>query len=107
MRPAAVLAAMIGPAALAGCAPMSLADAERVCLSDARAATGPEGMVGVGVGTGGRNGTHTFGRFELSVSSDYIMGRDPAEVYANCVQRRSGQLPSRPLYDQPAWSGNR
>ncbi|MFV0409794.1 MAG: hypothetical protein ACK5LJ_08915 [Paracoccus sp. (in: a-proteobacteria)] len=95
--------ALIVPLALAACGPIPLADAERVCLDDAHAATGPHGSVGVGVGSG--DDGHAFGRFELSVSSDYIMGRNPAEVYAKCVQRRSGQLPSRPLHDQPGWSG--
>lgn len=107
MRYAAFLAVMIGPLALAACAPMTLVDAERVCLSDARAAAGPEGAVRVGVGSGGRHGTHSYTGFEMSISSDYIMGRDPSEVYAACVQRRAGQPPSRPLYDQPAWSRKR
>lgn len=107
MRQPALFMAVIGSLALAACAPLPLESAERVCLDDARAATGPEGKIGVGVGTGGRHGTQTFGRFEVSVSSDYIMGRDPSEVYAACVQRRSGQPPSRPLYDQPGWSAYR
>ena len=107
MRHAAVFAAIIGPAALAACAPLPLESAERVCLDDARAATGPEGKIAVGVGNSSRYGSGTYDGFEVSVSSDYIMGRDPSEVYAACVQRRSGQPPSRPLYDQPGWSGNR
>lgn len=107
MRQPALLVAMVAPLALAACGPLPLASAERVCLDDARAATGPHGKVGVGVGSGGRHGTHAFTRFEVSVSSDYIMGRDPAEVYNACVQRRAGQPPSRPLYDQPGWSGRR
>lgn len=104
MRRAAILKALLATAFLAGCGPLPLQDAEEVCLEDARAATAPRGSVGVGVGTGS-GGPRTFSRFEVSVSSDYIMGRDPAQVYASCVQRRAGQPPSRPLYDQPGWSG--
>ncbi|WBU58263.1 hypothetical protein [Paracoccus sediminicola] len=105
MKGAALLALAAGSLALAACGPLPLADAERACLDDARAATGPRGEARVGVGTDG-DGLDTFGRFEVSVSSDYIMGRDPAEVYNRCVQRRSGGVPpSRPLYDQPGWTG--
>jgi len=41
----------------------------------------------------------------LSVSSDYVMGRDPADAFNRCVMRQSGQMPTRPLYDQPGWRG--
>lgn len=104
MRGAAILALTVGPAALAACAPLPLADAERVCLEDARAATGPRGSLGMGV-RGDRHGISPVTRLEVSVSSDYLMGRDPAAVYDACVQRRAGQPPSRPLYDQPGRAG--
>ncbi|MFV0292470.1 MAG: hypothetical protein ACK5II_04325 [Paracoccus sp. (in: a-proteobacteria)] len=104
MRLAAPFALLTGSLALVACGPIPLADAERVCLEDADAATGPKGRVGVGVASSG-DGFYPAGRFEVSVSSDYIRGRDPAEVFAACVQRRSGQPPSRPLYDQPGWAG--
>ena len=103
MRGAAALALAIGPVALAACGPIPLAQAERACMEDAYLATAPRGSVGVGIGSGGR----AFGSFEMSVSSDYVMGRDPADVYATCVQRRSGQPPTKPLYDHPAWAGYR
>lgn len=90
------------PLALAACGPLPLADAERLCQGDARDAISPRGEVAIGVGSSG-NGLKPLGRFEVSVSSDYLMGRDPAEVYASCVQRRSGLPPSRPLYEQPGW----
>ena len=99
MRGAALFLLALGPVALAACGPVPLEQAERICMEDADLATGPRGSVGVGVGSGGR----TFGSFEMSVSSDYVMGRDPADVYATCVQRRSGQPPSRPLYERPGW----
>ncbi|GLL16314.1 hypothetical protein GCM10017577_74960 [Pseudonocardia halophobica] len=42
-------------------------------------------------------------RMEIEVSSDYLAGRDPAQLYESCVYRQSGQLPSQPLYSRPDW----
>ena len=39
------------------------------------------------------------------MTSDYIMGRDPSEVFTRCVVNRSGQMPTRPLTAQPGWRG--
>ncbi|MFT4013994.1 MAG: hypothetical protein QM682_11435 [Paracoccus sp. (in: a-proteobacteria)] len=85
--------------ALVACAPLSVDQAERVCLDQARDATGPRTEMGMGIGSGGYRG----GFVQVGLSSDYIMGRDPSKVFADCVQRRSGQKPTRPLYDQPGW----
>jgi hypothetical protein len=85
---------------LAACAPIPVERAEQMCLNDARLATGPRGTLGVGVSTDGPRAT-----LDVTVSSDYLAGRDPAQVFAACVRRRSGQPPTRPLYDQPAWRG--
>lgn len=84
---------------LAACAPIPVEQAERACLADARDATGPRTEMGIGVGSHGYRG----GYINIGVSSDYIMGRDPSQVFQDCVQRRSGQMPQRPLYDQPGW----
>ncbi|MBA4489955.1 hypothetical protein H1S04_04140 [Paracoccus sp. S1E-3] len=105
MRGAAIMSLLIGPVALAACGPIPLPQAERVCMEDAYMARAPRGSVGVGIGSGGHS--RAYGSFEISVSSDYIMGRDPAEVYATCVKRRSGYPPSRPLYEHPGWEGYR
>lgn len=86
---------------LAACGPIPVADAERACVEKANLAVQPRGKVGVGVDSRG----HTAGTFEVTVSSDYLMGRDPNEVYKSCVKARSGQFPTRPLYDQPGWRG--
>lgn len=88
-------------AGMSACGPVPVEQAERTCLNDARLAERPRGNIVLGVGAGS-NGVKPVGRVELDVSSDYLMGRDPAEVYQSCVLRRSGQLPGRPLYDQPA-----
>jgi hypothetical protein len=86
---------------LAACVPpMPVDRAERLCLQDARLATGPRGTLDVGVSTEGPKAV-----LDVTISSDYLAGRDPAQVFAACVRRRSGQPPTRTLYDQPAWKG--
>lgn len=104
LRPALVTALPL-LAALAACAPVPVERAEASCLRDAELASRPRGQVTMGVagGSGGRVGT--VGRIELDVSSDYMMGRDPSDVFNRCVMRRSGQFPTRALADQPGWRG--
>ena len=93
--------AMLVPAllGLAACAPLPVDRAERICLDSARDATGPRTEMGIGVGSHGYRG----GYVQVGVSSDYITGRDPSQVFQECVRRRSGQMPTVPLYDQPGW----
>ncbi|MFB2593398.1 hypothetical protein ACEYYB_00980 [Paracoccus sp. p4-l81] len=80
-------------AALAACGPVPVDQAERQCLSDARLAQQPRGEVAVGINSSG----NLASRVKVSVSSDYLMGRDPSQVYIDCVYRRSGQFPRTPL----------
>ncbi|MDO9641322.1 MAG: hypothetical protein Q7J44_22580 [Pseudotabrizicola sp.] len=89
------------PLVLLACGPVPLPQAERECFQRARLAQQPRGEVAAGIGTGGRVG----GRIKLEVTSDYVMGRDPAAVYDSCVYQKSGQAPSRPLYSFPEWKG--
>ncbi len=86
-------------ALLAACGPMTVQQAERQCFERARLAKQPRGEVSMGVGTGGRSAAEV----ELNVSSDFLLGRDPAAVYEMCVMQKSGQPPSRPLYARPDW----
>lgn len=86
---------------LAACAPVTVEQAERSCLGNARDAAGPRSQIGIGVGSGG----YTGGYFGFEVSSDYVMGRTPSEAFDRCVRSRSGLPPSRPLEEQPGWSG--
>lgn len=86
---------------LAACGPVSVAEAERQCYERARLAAQPRGMVSIGGTSTGR----VIGGLELSVSSDYIAGKDPAAVYETCVISKSGEPPTRPLYDRPDWKG--
>ena len=88
-------------AVLAACGPVTLAQAERDCYQRARLAQQPRGEIAVGAGSDGR----TSGSLEVTVTSDYIMGRDPSAVYDACVVQRVGVPPSRPLYSFPDWKG--
>ena len=73
-------------------APLSPLDAARVCEERARAAQGPTGNVSVGASS--RGGLSSG--ISIGVTDDYLRGRDPFEVYENCVVARSGQMPVRP-----------
>ena len=85
---------------LAGCGPMTLAEAERQCFERARLAQQPRGDVYIGGGTNG-----AVAGIDVTISSDYLAGRDPSAVYDSCVMAKAGQPPSRPLYLMPGWKG--
>ncbi|MFT6530781.1 MAG: hypothetical protein ACJASC_000300 [Limimaricola cinnabarinus] len=72
--------------------PLSPLDAARVCEQRARAAQGPTGNVSIGASS--RSGLSSG--ISIGVTDDYLRGRDPFEVYENCVVARSGQMPVRP-----------
>lgn len=102
MRLALPLLAPLAPVAMLGaCATMTVPQAEAYCLRQARLAAHPRGAVSLGLGSRGA----AFGEAEVEISSDYLLGRDPSQVFATCVQRNSGAPPSRPLYDRPDWKG--
>jgi len=94
------LAALPALAALAACGPVPREQAERECFERARLAAGPRGTVEIGASTAG---PHVGA--DIHITSDYIQGRDPAEVYNSCVIARSGEPPSVPLYARPDWKG--
>lgn len=77
---------------LAACGPVSPERAADMCEERARAATGPTGEIGIGVGSNGGSGS-----IEIGVTSDYLRGRDPYVVYDECVRQKTGQGPIRPL----------
>lgn len=76
---------------LVACGPIPVDQAERACAEDARLAERPRGRVGLGIGSGGG----AAGVLDLNVSSDFLLGRDPSQVYDSCVKSRSGQFPTR------------
>ncbi len=92
---------LILPLILAACGPVSVQQAERDCFERARLAQQPRGMVKVGATSAGK----AAGGLEVNVSSDYLLGKDPSAVFETCVMARSGQAPTRPLYDMPGWKG--
>ncbi|MEL7344029.1 MAG: hypothetical protein AAFN59_04100 [Pseudomonadota bacterium] len=79
--------------ALTACGPISPERAADLCEDRARAATGPTGSIGVGVNS--ERGGVISG--DITITSDFIAGRDPYEVYDSCVRARTGQGPIRPL----------
>ncbi|SNX69515.1 hypothetical protein SAMN05878503_10478 [Cereibacter ovatus] len=89
------------PFLLLACGPIPVDQAERICADRAHLAAAPRGTAEVGVGSGG----HVIGGVGITVTSDYLMGRDPAAVYDTCVYQKSGQPPTRPLYSRSDWKG--
>ncbi|MDB6452373.1 hypothetical protein [Falsirhodobacter sp. 20TX0035] len=87
--------------AVAACGPIPREDAEAACFRRAELALHPRGYVEIGTGSGG----HTYTGVEINASSDFFMGRDPAAVYQTCVYNKSGEMPTRPLYERPDWRG--
>ena len=79
--------------ALAACGPVSPELAARQCEERANAAVAPTGEVGIGINNKGKVST----AFEIGVTSDYLRGADPYQVYEDCVRQKSGQGPIRPL----------
>jgi hypothetical protein len=94
-------AVVAGALALAACGPLTVDQAERQCLERARLAQQPRGEVAVGIGSDGK----ARGALELTVTSDFLTGRDPAAVFETCVMQRSGQPPSRSVFQMPGWTG--
>ncbi len=86
---------------LAACGPMTVQQAERECFERARLAKAPRGSVQIGGTSNGK----LAGGLDLHVSTDYLTGKDPSVVYETCVMAKSGEPPSRPLYDRPDWKG--
>jgi len=76
------------------CAPVPVdpEEAARECEERARAAQGPTGTITTGINsrTGG------FAGVEIGITSDFLLGADPFEVYSDCVWDLTGQAPIRP-----------
>lgn len=79
---------------LAACEPrpMDPLAAARFCEERARSAQGPTGEVAIRASS--RDGPFLGGA--ITLSSDYLTGRDPFDVYRTCVAERTGGEPVRP-----------
>ena len=77
---------------LVACGPVSEENAYAQCTERARLAVQPRGEIGVGYVTGG-----AAARGSVTISSDFIAGRDPQVVYDNCFRQLTGAGPTRPL----------
>lgn len=97
----ALCLALIALPPLAACAPLPVDQAERLCVEEANQARRPRGKIGLGIGSGGK----PVGALDVTISTDFLLGRDPARVFDDCVKARSGQFPARALDDQPGWVG--
>lgn len=94
MRRAALIPTicLIGVAAACTPPPVDPARVAAQCEERARAAAGPTGSVTVGA----NSRTGAYSGFEVGITSDYLAGRDPAEVYAQCYFARTGSYPATP-----------
>ena len=82
---------------LAACGPVSIDQAERACAPRAYLAEKPQSSIGVRFNS---DGTQQVGA-SFGVSSDFIAGRDPIDVFRACVLDRSGQVTTRSYLDYP------
>jgi len=88
----------ISAASLTACSdpkPISVEQAMAQCTERARAAVKPDVSVGVGIGIGHK--VRTGVGIGIGMSSDYLKGTDPNEVYETCVVAKSGVKPTAPL----------
>ncbi len=88
----AVLALAFPVVALVACGQVHPDIAVDRCTERARLATGPGGSVGLGVGSGGLSGNAG-----VTITSDFVLGRDPYIVYDSCFRQLTGAGPTRPL----------
>ncbi len=91
-RPFAMVVLLV--VAGSGCTPPPV-DPERVaqqCEERARAAQGPTGSMTIGMNS--RSGPSVGAA--IGVTGDFLAGRDPMQVYFDCVMQRTGQPPIRP-----------
>ena len=83
--------------ALNACGPVPLVQAEADCRARADEASAPSSSVGVTFSSDGTVETNV----SVGVTTDYLQGRSPTEVYNSCVLARAGQPPSRPYISLP------
>jgi len=87
-----ILVLLCGASAVLACTPISPERAADKCEERARGAQAPEGEITVGA----NSNSGGFVNGSISISSDFVQGRDPVAVYEACVFQMTGELPIRP-----------
>ena len=75
------------------CGPISPERAAEQCEERAREAAGPTTEIGIRVNSDGR----VTSGISIGITSDFLTGKDPEQVYVDCVEQKTGQPPIRPL----------
>ena len=86
--------------ALAACAPVPVEVAERQCLAQLRPTAPISGEAVMGVTSEG-----ALSKVDLTLNLGSGAIRDPSAAYDACVYRKSGRMPTRPLYARTDWKG--
>ena len=81
------------PLAMSACAPVPVETAQRQCYAQFAPKTPISGEAGMGVTT---EGFRSKLKVELNLGAT-VQG-DPSAAYDACVYRKSGRMPTRPLY---------
>lgn len=87
----------LGLLTLTACGPVPVDVAMQQCVEPAQLAQRPRGSVGITADNHGNVGTS----LTIGISTDYLQGRDPNQVFASCVRARSGQEPLYPFSSMP------
>jgi len=95
LRPGYLL--VLAGLALASCGPIPVGQAESVCAE--RFATKPPLSATAKAGVSSNGGT--VSDFEVEFAPSVTFG-DPSAAYTSCVVRKSGEYPTRPLYQRGA-----
>ena len=92
MRAAIPIAGLLALGACAPQLPPTPQQVEARCSEAARGAAGPTGQVALGVSS--NRGVQSG--LSIGVTDDFLRGRDPATVYAECYIRLTGAAPMIP-----------
>ena len=97
MRALVLIAGLVASAGCTPPPPPTPQQAQAKCLDEARGAAGPTGQVALGVSN--TRGLQTG--ISIGVTDDFLRGRDPATVYAECFVRLTGAAPTIPYAPAP------
>ncbi|KFE35921.1 hypothetical protein [Thioclava atlantica] len=93
MRRAPAYGLMAAGLTLAACGPMPVEQAERQCYAQYAPKAPLTGEAGMGVTNEGFRS-----QMKVEVNLGVTAHGDPSKAYNACVYRKSGRMPTRPLY---------